>query len=71
MRGSCWTHVYIKNVIETCKKITGGKSVEKVKNKMILDFQAIHQCSSPEQFKAVAKLWINEYCNHAVPSVQV
>jgi hypothetical protein len=53
MRSSYWTRVYIKIVIEACKKITKKTG------------------SSPEQFNAVAILWIGEYCDHEVPSVQV
>jgi hypothetical protein len=68
-RGSCWSHVLIKNALVHISKIPGNEN-HRVRVMMLTDFKVIHQCSSDEQFNAVADLFKKKYCDHDILSVK-
>jgi hypothetical protein len=71
LRGSCWSHVYIKNVLIHISRITGGKKNDFIRLRMLTDFKVLHQCSSQEQFDKAASFYSELYCNHELPAVQI
>jgi hypothetical protein len=65
IRGSCWAHVLIKNVLVHISKIP-GKENNRLRLMMFTDIKVVHQCSSKEQFDAVSVLFKKKYCDHNI-----